>query len=142
MRRNKKRRFRKILFKNKFVLFSILLFLIGNFVFFLTFYNKESKYISPIPKNYKNYIKANDEQSKKIEILLKKNNILYSQIFEMLDSCYLIKLNSGEEVIVSSKKPIDVQISSLQLILTRLTIEGKRFLKLDFRFDKPIITFK
>jgi hypothetical protein len=45
------------------------------------------------------------------------------------------------EVILSSKKDIGSQLSSLQLMLARLTIEGKKLKVLDFRFDNPVVSF-
>lgn len=75
-----------------------------------------------------------------LEVLLKKANVPFSSITSSSDF-YIIELSGGGQVIISSKKDLAVQISSLQLMLSRLTIEGKRIKSLDFRFDKPIINF-
>lgn len=75
-----------------------------------------------------------------LEVLLKKANVPFSSITSSSDF-YIIVLSGGGKVIISSKKELAVQISSLQLMLSRLTIEGKRIKSLDFRFDKPIINF-
>lgn len=56
-------------------------------------------------------------------------------------SSYRLLLKDGEEVIFSSQKSLDSQISSLQFITLHLTMEGRRFHRLDLRFDKPVIVF-
>ena len=56
-------------------------------------------------------------------------------------SSYRLTLKDGEEVIFSSQKSLDSQISSLQFITLHLTMEGRRFHRLDLRFDKPVIVF-
>ena len=55
------------------------------------------------------------------------------------DSSYLVDLRDGGQAIISKKKDIQEQINSLQLMLNRLTIEGKRIKTVDFRFDRPIL---
>ncbi len=72
---------------------------------------------------------------------LEKYNIPFTRVDISSDSSYLVTLNDGSQVIISTDKNIENQISSLQLILSRLTIEGKRFKSLDFRYDKPVIVF-
>jgi len=52
-----------------------------------------------------------------------------------------VELRDGGELILSSKKDLENQLSSLQLILSRLTIEGKKLKKLDFRYDNPVVSF-
>jgi len=42
---------------------------------------------------------------------------------------------------ISSKKNIDEQISSLQRILRELTIDDRPFKSIDFRFEKPVVEF-
>lgn len=76
-----------------------------------------------------------------IEGQLSKNNIQFSEIKIATDSSYLISLKDEGVVNLSNNKDIQEQITSLQLILARLTIEGKKFKRLDLRFDKPIILF-
>ena len=50
-------------------------------------------------------------------------------------------VGTNEQVIVSLQKDLTLQIASLQLTIAHLTIEGKQFKQLDFRFDKPVLTF-
>ena len=81
-------------------------------------------------------------RSEDIESMLKKNNIPFVNISSFSNEAFIVKLTQGEEVIFSLRKSLDLQISSLQLILSRLTIEGKRFSRLDLRFDKPVVTLR
>ena len=57
------------------------------------------------------------------------------------DASLIVELENEGVVILSSKKDIRSQISSLQLILSRLTIEGKKLKILDFRYDNPVVSF-
>lgn len=115
-------------------------------IFFLIFNltGKKTSYISPIPlyRHSQKSVSSNDVFLGNLKNLLALKNISFSSISISTDSAYLVKLSSDEEVIFSSKHNLDMQVSSLQLILSRLTIEGKKFIKLDFRFDKPIIILK
>lgn len=52
-----------------------------------------------------------------------------------------ITLDNSAVILLSSQKDLQKQLASLQLTLSQLTIEGKQFKKLDFRFDKPFVTF-
>ena len=52
-----------------------------------------------------------------------------------------VELKDGGKVIFSSKKDLKKQITSLQLVLSRLTIEGKKLKILDFRYDNPVVSF-
>lgn len=58
------------------------------------------------------------------------------------DTKYVVTFKDGSVVILSSEKDLKLQISSLQFILSRLTMEGKLFSQLDLRFDKPVIKLK
>lgn len=111
-------------------LFFLFLFLAVSFFFF-----KKQNLISPLPLGKT----ASESSTTNLEELLVKNNIPFSSIELASDSSFLVRLREGEEISFSPKKSITQQISSLQLVLTRLTIEGKRFKSLDFRFDKPLI---
>lgn len=52
-----------------------------------------------------------------------------------------ITLKNNAIILLSAKQDIQKELASLQVTLSQLTIEGKQFKKLDFRFDKPFITF-
>lgn len=118
------------------------IFFAGGIAFLLYMQQQEPVIISPIDN-----VKAlsagqhDDEQVKIIEKALRDKSILYSDIATK-DSLYIVRLENGGEVTLSAKKDIIAQISSLHFILTRLTMEGRQFQRLDLQFDKPIIIFK
>lgn len=85
-------------------------------------------------------IGENNNDTKKIEKILKNNNISFSQV-SLADSYYEIIISNNGQVKISLKKDIDKQITSLQRILRELTIEGKSFKSIDFRFEEPIVSF-
>ncbi len=83
-----------------------------------------------------------DKFQLKLETLLNEKNITYSTITKLSGSNYKLKLEDSGIVIISSDKDLNSEISSLQFILSRLTMEGKQFTLLDLRFDKPVIVLK
>lgn len=91
-------------------------------------------FISPLAKNFKT-------QNSDIKSLFVKEKINISSFSVATDSSYMVELASGGTVILASDKDLYWQVRSLQIILSRLTIEGKRFKTLDFRFDKPVVSF-
>lgn len=52
-----------------------------------------------------------------------------------------ITLDNAAVILLSPQKDLPKQLASLQVTLSQLTIEGKQFKKLDFRFEKPFVTF-
>jgi hypothetical protein len=121
-------------FKRKFAAYILLLGVLGISAFFLNTFlvSRKPLFISPISK-----IKI-DLAS--VEKILKDNNILFSQV-SLSDYSYLINIQNNGQVRLSHDKDINKQISSLQKILRELTIEGKPFKSIDFRFSEPIISF-
>lgn len=51
-----------------------------------------------------------------------------------------IGLKTGTEVFVPYDADVTMKASSLQVIILRFTIMGKNITKVDFRFDKPLVT--
>lgn len=84
---------------------------------------------------------VNNSDRTKVEKVLKDNNILFSQVLVLSDSSYEVIIPNNGQIRLSSQKNIENQISSLQRILRELTIEGKPFKSIDFRFEEPIISF-
>lgn len=116
----------------------LLLFLLTllSFIILITNFDvitNRNSIISPLAKT--------QSQNSNLESLLLKANIPFSNIQMATDSSYLVYLRDGGQINLSGKKKLDAQISSLQLILHRLTIEGKKFKSLDLRFEKPVIIF-
>jgi len=95
---------------------------------------KKALFISPVTRN-------SNQDAKKIEKLLIDANISFSSI-SFLGSYYIVALSDGGQVVLSLKKNIEKQIASLQPILKQLTIDGKKFNRIDFRFDKPLVVYE
>jgi hypothetical protein len=134
----KKRKIKTKLFQQIKIFF---ISLIGIFVLvgiiYLTFslvFPKRQLFISPLA------LQKNTNHNQ-IDELLQKSGIAYTSVENAQDASYLVNLKDGGQVIIAQNKNVQNQISSLQLILSRLTIEGKRFKSLDFRYDKPVVLF-
>lgn len=116
------------------VLVFIGLFMIALSLFFTAYLEKKPKPLSPLSKNQKSVNSALEES-------LKKKNISFQSIDTANDLSIVVKLDKNKEVVIDPDKDIGEQLSSLQLIIAQLKIEGKSFKRLDFRYQKPIITF-
>src|ERR1035437_579672 len=101
---------------------------------YLNFSFGRATFLSPIAK-------VNQSKVAVVENALDKKKIPFLSTSYNLDNSFTVELRDGGEVILSSGKDLDSQLSSLQLILSRLTIEGKKLKKLDFRFDNPVVVF-
>jgi hypothetical protein len=136
MKRIIRKRTNRLIRRKKIAIYILLL---GFFLSFLSlflalFYNVLFKVSPQTPVS-----KSNNSVMLNLETSLKNKSIQYQKIEQGSDLSFYVYLNDGGLIIFSAKKDLFNQISSLQLILPRLTIEGKRLKKLDFRFDKPII---
>lgn len=135
-------RSRKQLFTKVYVL--ALLILVGAVVgYFIA--NKlfvKHGYLSPVSKNeFKDTSSQGDAGLNMVDAQLKKQKIEATAI-KYQESSYVVTLKDGSIIYLSSQKDLNSQISSLQVILSRLTMEGKLFRQLDLRFDKPVILLK
>jgi len=123
--------------KVKFFIFLLVILFLSliliTFSYKKLFYPKGS-FLNPVSKE------SLDKESK-LNQLLNGKNIGFVNTSMLYDSSYLVNLKDGEQVIFSGKKNLDIQVSSLQLMLTRLKIEGKKFKILDFRYDNPVVSF-
>ncbi len=90
------------------------------------------------------FLNASDDENyiSSLEKIMQEKKIDYKTVTKLQDNSYAIKLMDGSEVVISPQKNINKEMSSLQFILSRLTMEGKEFAKLDLRFEKPVIIFK
>ncbi|MCL5010179.1 MAG: hypothetical protein M1289_01080 [Patescibacteria group bacterium] len=70
---------------------------------------------------------------------LNKAHINFISISVLEPSTYIVTIARNKEVIFSKNFNLSKQVSSLQLIQSRLTIEGEDFTRLDFRFSNPVI---
>lgn len=101
---------------------------------FTAFLERPEAPLSPLSKDQSSI-------NSKIEKGLRDKKIPHIGIETLKDLNYQILLDNKSQVIIDSKKDIGLQLSSLQLILTQLKIEGKSFKRLDFRYQKPVISF-
>jgi cell division septal protein FtsQ len=101
---------------------------------FLYFNFTSVSVISPLAKSKSSKL-AN------LESELSRAKVVFSSVAVNSDGSFAVKLLDGGEVILSSKKDVGSQLSSLQLMLASLTIEGKKLKVLDFRFDNPVVSF-
>ena len=120
------------------IFFIILLFLtiivVVTEYLYINFSFGRATFISPIAKESKSKMAS-------LESTLDKNNIFYNSVNLGPDGSFVVDLKIGGEVILSSKRELGSQLTSLQLMLSRLTIEGKKLKVLDFRFDNPVVSF-
>jgi len=72
---------------------------------------------------------------------LNKLNLKIDTVDIKNEDMLLFTLREGHEIVFTSKKEIEKQIFSVPIILRQLKIEGKKFKRIDVRFDKPIIKF-
>jgi hypothetical protein len=120
---------RKVIFKY-LLLLSILIFalyLLNVFVF-----SRKPLFISPMGQA--------GLSSSSLEKILRGKNIWSSGIISANDY-YEVNVQNNGQIKFSKSKDINQQIASLQRILRELTIEGKSFKSIDFRFSEPIISF-
>ena len=121
-------------FKKKIVEYIFLLGVLGLTAFLLNVFiiSKKPLFISPMGRM--------DINKVSIEKTLKDNGISFSGLVSS-DCCYVFNIQNNEQIKLSRAKDIHEQIASLQRILRELTIEGKSFKSIDFRFLEPIISF-
>jgi hypothetical protein len=137
IRRQNRRRMNKLI-----LAFLIFLIILGSGIYIFHNFLQKPLYISPLPPNYK--IDSVSDKDKKFKLLknkLREGKIEYEKITAD-DKYFIIEMDDESRVFVSSQKDLVPQISSLQFILSRLTMEGKAVRELDLRFDKPVIKLK
>lgn len=129
------RKTRSILKSILYIFFSSALFLLVlNLMFPKISWFRKPILINPV-------IKDNSRDGSKIEKLLLDSGIQFAFV-NLVSDYFRITFIDNSRVYVSSKKDFAAQISSLTAILKQLTINGKRFNLIDFRFDKPVIIFE
>lgn len=146
------RRHRHGRFLIKHIALSIVVILcIGSVAWFLRsklniFLFPSKPYISPLSKiaieTFALDMNSKGVVEEKVKSLLSQKNIPYNSVVFKDQSEIAIILKNEEEIWLSQSKTLEEQISSLQFMLSRLTIEGKSFTKIDLRFERPVILFK
>lgn len=123
-----------------YVLALPLLILVGSLGILVRTLTSHPHFMSALPDK----IQATSSSSSTEDILTQefvKAGFQIDSVRGASDSEYLVQLKTGEVIVVSSTTSQN-QISSLQPLLTNLTMEGKRIERLDIRFDKPVVLFK
>ncbi len=122
---------------------SILLSLLSlTFIIMLIGSIQKPRFISPVILPFSGSLSAENRYQSELEKRLKQEEVEYLSLVRLKDGSYRMVLPDTAEVYISAQKDIDSQISSLQFILIRLTMEGKQFSRLDLRYDKPVIVWK
>lgn len=116
---------------------AVVLGIIGFFVL-----SREPAFLSPLPFLHSIGIKNEDNKKPEIETFLKKNAISYSGVKQIGRTTYEISDTASKIVYITSEKDVSKQLSSLQRIVSRLTMEGKKYTRLDLRYDKPVIVLQ
>lgn len=138
-RKIKRRRKKKVFLFLVCTLFIIAAAILTYYLYFLK--SQKPLYITPISSGFSFSKPINDEQMESIKKGTYKLHLSVDKITKS-DGFYSVFLTDKSIIIFSSKKDINSQLASLQLMLSRLTMEGKLFNKLDLRFDKPVITLR
>lgn len=127
-----KRRLKVALFFLVFLIFIALSgFLVRSFKQDIFYLFRKEKIIAPI--SGKTPIEELSLELKKAEIQVISFSLLNEREFEA-------SLSGGTKVFLKSEE-ITRQITSLQVMLSRFKIEGRRPQKIDLRFEKPIVVF-
>jgi len=118
--------------------FGILLIGIGYLIL-----TKEPIFTSPLPL-FASFggSSEKDESKQTIERFLREHHIQFTEVKQLGKTTYKILQGEETEIYLTSEKGISEQLASLQRIISRLTMEGKKFLRLDLRYDKPVIVLQ
>lgn len=134
------------------LLYSFLTFIcLVLLVYSLSHLFQKNGLVTPLPKLRPGTVVLGSSDAsaiQSIEGILKKQKIPYQFVTPLVSTTaatikdvYVITLPDNGEVIVK-KQDLQKQINSLQFVLSRLTMEGKRFLRLDLRFERPVIVMR
>lgn len=118
--------------------FGVILIGIGYIVL-----TQEPVFMSPLPL-FSAFGGSDDKDISKETIIqyLKNQQISYSHLKQPGKTIYQVTLVNNGDVFLTTEKDIPEQLASLQRIVSRLTMEGKKFSRLDLRYDKPIIVLE
>lgn len=103
------------------------------------FKNKEAKeIIKPVPdylleKNFKT-----GELEKKIKAVLDKLGLKIKKI-EQKNETEVEIYTEDMVILINQEKELEQQLASLQVLLERFKIEGRRIKKIDLRFKSPVV---
>lgn len=139
------KRDRKQVDKKRILLLSLLSGGVGLLCVILGFIvlSREPVFISPLPfLRSLGLATSSDADKKEIQNFLKAQNIDYKDISLSGKTTYIVKVKDNGNAYITTNKDVSEQLSSLQRIHSRLTMEGKKFTRLDLRYDKPVIVLQ
>lgn len=87
------------------------------------------------------YSEHKDKDIKKILLILNKTKFFGIEIMEASIIEDTLLIYSVPKIIFALEKDIDMQIASLQLILSKAKIDEETIEFIDLRFDKPVVRF-
>lgn len=100
--------------------------------------SKKPQVISPLPQGvFRILPKTEDQKKKEIEAFFAQQNLMVDSVTESSESGIIVSLKDNGDIYMSDNYA--QELPSLQLIISKLTMEGKRFKRLDLRFERPII---
>lgn len=96
--------------------------------------------VSPIPLDTSFNLPSRNTTAKTTEVerFLKENDIPYQSVRIASDSSILVSLTENGDVYLSQENYPE-ELTTLQVIVSKITMEGKRFSRLDLRFERPVI---
>lgn len=136
---------KSVIFKRKFktifsiIFFSFLIFLgvLGICLGIWLVTSHAFRVVSPLGKMN---VTTTSRTTTAIQNFCHSAHVSCSTVVYHTDSTATFTIDATEEVVISLKKDVASQLASLQVTMSHLTIEGKRFNRIDFRFDKPVIS--
>ncbi len=121
--------------RNRFVIGLVFLFVLLGVIILAVVKNvNKAEIIIPLPKN---------NPVREVEAILQQKNIKFEDNAISSGSAILVKLVPPQDIEVwfDTHKDLSIQVSSLQIILNKFTIEGRKAKKVDLRFSDPIIVY-
>lgn len=104
--------------------------------------NLENLFSNPFAKREIVVPLAQKDPLRELEGLLREQKITITQGPIASDSAMLVRLGMGDTLVIfSERRDLKLQVSSLQIILNKLTIEGRKVRKIDLRFDTPLVVY-
>lgn len=99
-------------------------------------------FVNPFAKQEIRNPLAHEDPLRKLEELLQERKIDVAQSPIASDSALLVRLASDDTLVTFSEtKDLKLQVSSLQIVLNKLTIEGRKAKKIDLQFDNPLVVY-
>lgn len=76
-----------------------------------------------------------------VDQVLRKSGIDYKDLVISTSSATITFQTNNSQIFLSKEKSVEEQIKTVQAILRRLSLDGKRATVVDLRYNKPIVKF-